>query len=80
MTIPAIKDFIDGHGLKFIGFDLDDAAAQNFRALFAANGWSMTDLDKWHAIESRIPQYLLRHVSILGAEELRTCVLPPHKI
>ena len=42
MTIPAIKAFIDGHGLKFIGFDLDDAAAQNFRALFAANGWSMT--------------------------------------
>ena len=34
MTIPAIKDFIDGHGLKFIGFDFDDAAAQKFRALF----------------------------------------------
>ncbi len=55
MTIPAIKDFIDGHGLKFIGFDLDDAAAQNFRALFSANGWSMTDLDKWHAIETQYP-------------------------
>ena len=24
MTIPAIKAFIDGHGLKFIGFDLKD--------------------------------------------------------
>jgi 2-polyprenyl-3-methyl-5-hydroxy-6-metoxy-1,4-benzoquinol methylase len=55
MTIPAIKAFIDGHGLKFIGFDLDDTAAQNFRALFSANGWSMTDLDKWHAIETQHP-------------------------
>ena len=55
MTIPAIKAFIDGHGLKFIGFDLHDTAAQNFRALFAANGWSMTDLDKWHAVETQYP-------------------------
>jgi hypothetical protein len=55
MTIPAIKEFIAGHALKFIGFDLDDVAAQNFRALFAANGWSMTDLDKWHAIETQYP-------------------------
>jgi 2-polyprenyl-3-methyl-5-hydroxy-6-metoxy-1,4-benzoquinol methylase len=55
MTIPAIKAFIDGHGLKFIGFDLDDTAAQNFRALFAANSWSITDLDKWHAVETQHP-------------------------
>lgn len=53
MTIPVIKDFIDGHGLKFIGFDLDDAAAQDFRALFSANGWSMTDLNKWHTVETQ---------------------------
>ena len=79
MTIPAIKDFIDGHGLKFIGFDLDDAAAQNFRALFSANGWSMTDLDKWHAVEAPIPRYLPRHVSVLGAEKL-TAAVPPYKI
>ena len=55
MTIPIIKDFIDGHGLKFIGFDLDDAAAQNFRTLFSASGWSMTDLNKWHTIEIQYP-------------------------
>ena len=55
MTIPAIKAFIDGHRLTFIGFDLHDTAAQNFRALFAANGWSMTDLDKWHAVETQHP-------------------------
>jgi SAM-dependent methyltransferase len=55
MTIPVIKDFIDRHGLKFIGFDLDDAATQNFCALFSANGWSMTDLDKWDAVERQYP-------------------------
>ena len=55
MTIPAIKDFIGGHGLKFIGFDLDEAAEQDFCALFSANGWSMSDLDKWHAVEMQYP-------------------------
>ncbi len=55
MTIPAIKDFIDGHGLKFIGFDLDDDCRSKSSArMFAANGWSMSDLDKWHAIEIQI--------------------------
>ena len=39
LTIPAIKQFVDGHGLKFIGFDFDEASAQNFRALFSSNGW-----------------------------------------
>ena len=55
MTIPAIKAFIDGHAIKFIGFDLDDAATRNFRAMFAAKGWSMSDLDKWHAVETQYP-------------------------
>ena len=55
MGIPAIKDFIDGHGLKFVGFDLDDATAQEFRALFSANGWSMADLNKWDAVERQYP-------------------------
>ena len=55
MALPAIRDFIAAHGLKFIGFDLDDNAARHFRELFAANGWAMNDLDKWGAIESRNP-------------------------
>ena len=55
LTIPTMKTFIDSQALKFIGFDLDAAAAQNFRALFAANGWSMSDLDKWHAVETQYP-------------------------
>ncbi|HEX5211059.1 MAG TPA: methyltransferase domain-containing protein [Pseudolabrys sp.] len=55
MTIPAIKDFVDSHGLKFIGFDLDDATAQKYREAFAAQGWSMSDLAKWHAVEMANP-------------------------
>ena len=55
LTIPAIKQFIDGHGLKFIGFDFDEARAQNFCALFSTNGWSLADLDKWHEVESQYP-------------------------
>jgi SAM-dependent methyltransferase len=54
-TIPAIKAFIDSHGLRFIGFDFDEAALQKFRALFAQAGWSMTDLDRWRAIEVQYP-------------------------
>jgi len=55
MTIPAIKGFIGGHGLKFIGFNFDEAATQDFRASFSANGWSTSDLDKWHAVEMQYP-------------------------
>jgi SAM-dependent methyltransferase len=54
-TIPAIKAFIDGHGLKFIGFDFQDAEAQQFRAMFADAGWSMSDLGKWDAVEAKFP-------------------------
>ena len=54
-TIPAIKAFIGGQAVKFIGFDLDDAATRDFRAMFSANGWSMSDLDKWHAVETEYP-------------------------
>lgn len=55
LTIPAIKQFIDGHSLKFIGFDFDEASAQNFRALFSANGWSLGDLDRWREVEAQYP-------------------------
>ena len=54
-TIPAIKAFIDGHGLKFIGFDFQDAEAQQFRTMFADAGWSMSDLSKWDAVEAKYP-------------------------
>jgi len=55
MTIPAIKAFIAGHGLTFIGFEFDQATLQKYRALFADNGWSMCDLDRWHALETKYP-------------------------
>ena len=55
LTIPAIRDFIAANGLRFIGFEFAAPALQQFRELFAANGWSMTDLDKWHAIETQYP-------------------------
>jgi 2-polyprenyl-3-methyl-5-hydroxy-6-metoxy-1,4-benzoquinol methylase len=55
MTIPAIKAFIDSHGLKFIGFDLNELAAQGLRAVFADAGWSMSDLGKWDAVEAKYP-------------------------
>jgi len=55
LTIPAIKAFIEANRLSFIGFDLGANAASNFRTLFAQNGWSMTDLDRWHAVETQYP-------------------------
>ncbi len=55
MTIPAIKDFIAAQGLRFIGFEFNPASLQRFRALFAQNGWSMSDLDRWHALETEYP-------------------------
>lgn len=54
-TIPAIKSFIAAQGLKFIGFEFDLPSLQHFRALFAGNGWSLTDLDRWHEIETKYP-------------------------
>jgi len=55
LTIPAIRDFIAANGLRFIGFEFARPVLQHFRDLFAANGWSLTDLDKWHAVEAQYP-------------------------
>ena len=55
MTIPAIKKFIDEQGLKFLGFEFDVPVQQQFRKHFAASGWSLTDLDRWHDFENRYP-------------------------
>ncbi len=55
MTLPGIKSFLDREALKFIGFDFQDAMAQQFRALFAEAGWSLTNLDHWHEIETKFP-------------------------
>lgn len=55
MTIPAIKTFIGEQGLKFLGFEFEVPAQQQFRNHFAASGWSLTDLDRWHDFETRYP-------------------------
>jgi hypothetical protein len=55
LTIPTIRDFIAANALRFIGFEFTPPALQQLRELFAANGWSMTDLDKWHAVETQYP-------------------------
>ena len=54
-TIPAIKAFIAEQGLRFVGFEFGEPALQHYRRLFADNGWSMTDLDRWHEVETRAP-------------------------
>jgi len=53
MTIPAIAAFIGDHHLKFLGFEFD--APDRLRNHFAASGWSLTDLDRWHELETRHP-------------------------
>lgn len=51
-TIPAIKQFIAERGLRFIGFEFEAPLLQNHRARFAQSGWSMSDLNRWHALET----------------------------
>jgi 2-polyprenyl-3-methyl-5-hydroxy-6-metoxy-1,4-benzoquinol methylase len=55
MTIPMLKAFIVEHGLRFIGFEFDQAVLRQLRARFADAGWSLTDLDRWHAVETQYP-------------------------
>jgi SAM-dependent methyltransferase len=56
VTIPAIKDFLAANGLRFLGFEFGAATQQEYRALFSSSGWSLTDLDRWHALETAQPQ------------------------
>ena len=53
--IPAIKAFIAEHALTFIGFEFERATLQKTRELFAGAGWSLNDLDRWHAVETQYP-------------------------
>ena len=54
MTIPAIKAFMAVQGLRFLGFEVGQGTMQKFRAEFA--GSPTTDLDRWHALETRHPE------------------------
>ncbi|MGB9394096.1 MAG: class I SAM-dependent methyltransferase, partial [Pseudolabrys sp.] len=55
LSLPAIKTFLTQNGLRFLGFEFHAAVANRYRVLFAEQGWSMSDLDRWHAIESGYP-------------------------
>ncbi len=52
IDIPAIKKFIANQGVEFLGFEFDLPLLQRYRAQFTAMGWSLTDLDRWHAFET----------------------------
>jgi Methylase involved in ubiquinone/menaquinone biosynthesis len=55
-TIPEIANFIAANGLNFIGFEFSNQAVhQHHRAVFARNGWSLTDLARWDAYERDNP-------------------------
>ena len=52
IDIPAIKTFIADQGVEFLGFEFDLPLLQRHHAHFTAMGWSLTDLDRWHAYET----------------------------
>jgi Flp pilus assembly protein TadD/2-polyprenyl-3-methyl-5-hydroxy-6-metoxy-1,4-benzoquinol methylase len=54
MTLPEIKSFLGGQGLRFIGLEIDRATARQYMARFPADT-AMTDLDCWHAFEQDNP-------------------------
>jgi SAM-dependent methyltransferase len=55
VTIPAIEKFIADNGLRFLGFEFDAGTLRRYRALFAERGWSLSDLARWHALETENP-------------------------
>ena len=55
MTLPEIKSFLMANDLEFVGFALDTSTRQRFAARFPEPA-ALTDLDRWHAFESEIPQ------------------------
>ena len=50
-TIPDIKAFLQKNGLTFIGFIIDPAIQQHYRARFPQDP-AMTDLDCWNVLET----------------------------
>lgn len=57
LNIPQIKEFLAEQNLKFIGFEFSPQEAHlHYRSVFAAAGWSPSDLDRWHAYERENPK------------------------
>ena len=54
LTLPQIGAFLSGHGLTFIGFELDAATLARYRAAFPDDK-GLTDLAAWHRFETANP-------------------------
>jgi SAM-dependent methyltransferase len=58
MTLPEIKSFLVENKLEFAGFNLDQAALQQFSARFPGQP-ALLDLDYWHRHEVEVPSTFL---------------------
>jgi|HubBroStandDraft_4_1064222.scaffolds.fasta_scaffold21757_2 2-polyprenyl-3-methyl-5-hydroxy-6-metoxy-1,4-benzoquinol methylase len=54
-TIPDLAALLAEHGLAFLGFELDAGVVDKFQRHYPAAS-ALTDLDCWHAYETRNPQ------------------------
>jgi SAM-dependent methyltransferase len=56
-TVPEIKEFLAQNGLNFVGFEFTPQDAHlHYRSVFARNGWSLSDLDRWDTFERENPK------------------------
>jgi hypothetical protein len=53
-TLPEIKADLADHDLEFIGFEIDSWARRQYASRFPADK-TMTDLDRWHELETDNP-------------------------
>jgi tetratricopeptide (TPR) repeat protein/SAM-dependent methyltransferase len=53
-TLPAIKEFREASGMRFLGFQLEPRMLQQYAARFPDDP-AMIDLDCWHAFEQDMP-------------------------
>src|SRR5262245_23699748 len=53
-TLPEIKADLAAHGFTFVGFEVDGAARRRYAERFPGD-LAMTDLDRWHALETEHP-------------------------
>jgi tetratricopeptide (TPR) repeat protein/SAM-dependent methyltransferase len=53
-TLPAIKADLADHDLRFIGFEIDPWARRQYASRFPTDK-TMTDLDRWHELETDNP-------------------------
>lgn len=58
-TIPEIKAFLAENDLKFIGFEFGPQPHAFHRDVFARNGWSTGDIDRWDEYERANPDIFI---------------------